>query len=399
MPDWRQIQARIRKAKTAQDPAGKLSELFLKTHDAMVALELAAWQEKAGNSSEAVRWYTTAAQRFRRADWKARAHEALTRLGAPIPPEETAPAPSASESGPAPERGIPPLPSSLFAAPAGKSFVTWQAEEVPHASSGLAAPEARDPQPASVSVQGEIMEGAAHAPGAAPVLPEARGNRKRRGRRGGRGRKRPGAVPAALAPPPPRMEVAAPVDRPVVLPSPRPEPPAANRRKRHGREPRPQVAAPAPARVQPAPPAAIERTFSRAGDPGLSSRTSQLEALLRRLIGAPLHALEDAAEAPAGPGIFLISDSDLITSYYVEDCQTLRVALGHLTRKERAPRGRGMSGGTLRAKLGEHLGINETKATQYLAKHCVIRWLQLDDDAEHLAHFAIAVLRTPLNIE
>jgi hypothetical protein len=29
----------------------------------------------------------------------------------------------------------------------------------------------------------------------------------------------------------------------------------------------------------------------------------------------------------------------------------------------------------------------------------VIRWIQLDDDAPMLAHFAIAVLRTPLNID
>jgi len=31
--------------------------------------------------------------------------------------------------------------------------------------------------------------------------------------------------------------------------------------------------------------------------------------------------------------------------------------------------------------------------------HCVIRWIQLDDDAPLLAHFAIGVLRTPLNLD
>jgi len=29
----------------------------------------------------------------------------------------------------------------------------------------------------------------------------------------------------------------------------------------------------------------------------------------------------------------------------------------------------------------------------------VIRWIQLDDEAPLLAHFAIGVLRTPLNLE
>ena len=31
--------------------------------------------------------------------------------------------------------------------------------------------------------------------------------------------------------------------------------------------------------------------------------------------------------------------------------------------------------------------------------HCVLRWIQLDDEAPLLAHFAIGVLRTPLNLE
>jgi hypothetical protein len=34
-----------------------------------------------------------------------------------------------------------------------------------------------------------------------------------------------------------------------------------------------------------------------------------------------------------------------------------------------------------------------------LKDHCVVRWIQLDDDAPHLAHFAIGVLRTPLNAD
>ena len=83
--DWRQIQARIRKARTSADPAGQLAALYERTRDAMVAFELAQIHEKIDAHSEAVRWYTVAAERFRRAQWKLKAEEALTRLGAPIP--------------------------------------------------------------------------------------------------------------------------------------------------------------------------------------------------------------------------------------------------------------------------------------------------------------------------
>src|SRR5580704_487922 len=85
MADWRQIQARIRKAKASTTPADQLAELYQRTRDAMVAFELARWQEKAGENVEAAKWYTAAAERFRRAQWRVKAEEALTRLGAPIP--------------------------------------------------------------------------------------------------------------------------------------------------------------------------------------------------------------------------------------------------------------------------------------------------------------------------
>ncbi|MFZ0739934.1 MAG: hypothetical protein WAM96_22765, partial [Candidatus Acidiferrales bacterium] len=77
----------------------KLADLYAKTRDAMVAFELAAFEEKAGRSDEAIRWYTTAFERFRRADWKKRAEESLTRLGAPVPAtREATPSPEASSS-------------------------------------------------------------------------------------------------------------------------------------------------------------------------------------------------------------------------------------------------------------------------------------------------------------
>jgi len=79
MADWRQIQARIRKAKNSADALTKLSELYQRTHDAMVAWELGAVAEKAERNEDAVKWYTIAAERFRRADWKKKAEEALAR--------------------------------------------------------------------------------------------------------------------------------------------------------------------------------------------------------------------------------------------------------------------------------------------------------------------------------
>jgi hypothetical protein len=125
--------------------------------------------------------------------------------------------------------------------------------------------------------------------------------------------------------------------------------------------------------------------------------------MLRRLVASPLHDLDEATEAPAGPGVFLLSDSDLITSYYVEACRTLRIGIGNLVRGGRSGKssrgGHGYTESPLKAKLAEHLGISEAKVGQYLKDHCVVRWIQLDEDAPHLAHFAIGVLRTPLNID
>ena len=149
---------------------------------------------------------------------------------------------------------------------------------------------------------------------------------------------------------------------------------------------------------------ASERTaHGRAGDPALASRMAHLESMLRRLVASPLHRLEEADTAPAGPGVFLLSDSDQISSYYIEACQTLRVGIGNLARGGRsgkAPAGRNYSNDSgLKSKLADHLGINEGKVSQYMKEHCVVRWIQLDDDAPLLAHFAIGVLRTPLNLD
>lgn len=159
---------------------------------------------------------------------------------------------------------------------------------------------------------------------------------------------------------------------------------------------------------EPAPPQLpSERTaHGRAGDPALASRISHLESMLRRLVASPLHKMDEAEAAPAGPGVFLLSDSDQISTYYVEACQTLRIGLANLARGGQSGRGtknarggRGYTDSGLKTKLAEHLGINETKVGQYVKDHCVVRWIQLDDDAALLAHFAVSVLRTPLNLD
>ena len=80
MADWKQIQARIRRARTGADPAGQLEKLYEKTRDAMAAFELARHFEAAGQGADAMRWYRTASEGFRRTDWKKKAQEAAARL-------------------------------------------------------------------------------------------------------------------------------------------------------------------------------------------------------------------------------------------------------------------------------------------------------------------------------
>jgi len=355
MTDWRQIQARIRKAKNSPEAVSKLSELFKRTRDGMVAWELGAIEEKADHKEEAGNWYILAAQRFRRADWKKKAEEALTRLGVPLPQAEvtgTVPTESAEAS-----HTLAPL--------------EMVAEETP-----------LSPEPAPhFSATGDV------------------GRRKRRrGRRGGRGRRRQGAHPRA-ATEASSERASSPTSQPEAA-----APPAVERRafdRVESEPPAPELLRPVSG--EPPPQLPSERMAHGRGEPGLASRMAHLESLLRRLMGSPLRRLDHADEAPAGPGVFLLSDSDQTTSYYVEACQTLRVGIANLVRGHAAKTGRGAGRGpseaSLKAKLAEHLEINEAKVSQYMKDHCVIRWIQLDEDAPLLTHFAIAVLRTPLNLD
>lgn len=346
----------------------KLADLFQKTRDAMVAFELAVVLERAGQNEDCVRWYSTAAERFRREEWKKKAEDALIRLGAPLP------APSETQGGLEEE---------------------FQADG--NDESGVGA----EPEPAA---EGRDLRGATageadadtDVPAVTQPLP-AEQKRRRRGRRGGRGHRRKAALQAPNLPSQRFAEPAAPV-------SAANEPsvegllshPTLDRRGEHResetierRSEAGYAASPEHERRRPA-------SHGRAGEPALASRLAQLESTLRRLISGMPHRLEETEEAPAGPGVFLLSDSDLVTSYYVEACQTLRIGLGHLVRGGRGPRSQ--TGGTLRARLADHLGISESKVSDYMRKHCVVRWVQLDEDAPYFANFVIGVLRTPLNI-
>jgi hypothetical protein len=302
----------------------------------MVAFELARYFESKGNTSDAGRWYLTAAERFRRADWKTKAQESATRLGATEPAEIPAPAP----------RSIAP-------------------EQTPDVEPQADAVELETASATSVASE-EVSESPAERTRSTPDS-----NGHRRGRRGDRNQ-HPSRRPQRGSSHRSRSSEQAPAravhdgaaERPVT---------------HRSAEPVPETPLPAGAR-------------GRFGDPGLSSRLSQLEMNFRRLLACPPSGLGDADKAPAGPGVWVLTDSDMSTYYYVEACQTLRVAIPHLLRGSAAKRGE-----SIKPKLAEHLGIPESRVGKYLADHCVVRWLQMDEDAAHFAHFLIAVLHPALN--
>jgi hypothetical protein len=393
MTDWRQIQARIRKAKNSPDATTKLLELFQRTRDAMVAWELGAIEEKAERTTEAAKWYTIAAQRFRRSEWKTKAEEALTRLGVELPLATDAEAIADGNN------------SNVEGSP--HTMSETQANELSSTISAAGSDESGSKDDPDSEEQETAAPTAKQDATANSVSVEKK--KRRRGRRGGRGRRRKEAVVAPSVSSRPAAEAIEPrVAPPALRESVQHREPRLPSVQRHRFEPAPSEPPqelPSAARVEmPALQFPSERTaHGRSGDPALASRMAQLESMLRRLVASPLRRLDEADKAPAGPGVFLLSDSDQTSSYYIEACQTLRVGLGNLTRGNRggkSPHGRGgFSEAGVKAKLAEHLGIHESKVSQYLKDHCVVRWLQMDDDAPFLAHFAVAILRTPLNLD
>jgi hypothetical protein len=360
MADWKQITARIRRARTSKDPVGQLSNLFEKTRDAMVAFELARHLETSGQNAEAAKWYSAAAERFRRADWKTKAQDAITRLGG-VPAGESVS--TESEAG------------TIASAPAVVPEPALALEENAEVSEPLVANDASAEK-----------EEAPTRPTSAPVVERGR---RRRGRRGGRNRRKGGAA-SEKSSTTSAAQTAEPVSSPGHRSSTRAsvdEPPVSRFAK----------AAESPALRLPVEPTATDSggiaLRGRYGDPGLSSRLSLLEMQFRRLLTCAPVKLDQADSAPAGPGVFLLSDSDLTSYYYVEACQTLRIAIPNLLRGGSTRRG----ADSIKPQLAQHLGIPDARVGKYLADHCVVRWLQLDEGASHFAHFVTAVLRPILN--
>ena len=355
MADWKQITARIRRARTGKDPAIQLSNLFAKTRDAMVAFELARYFESVGNNDDAGKWYLSAAERFRRSDWKTKAQESATRLGATVAAE------------------MPEMPTIPASAP-------------DDTQTSLSASESETTLDTPAELEGESVEPAVPI-AVAPAANTSISRRNPRGRRGGRdsqrGRRTSQPIPSSTSS---SSAAGNSASSPREVPA-RSAPPA-----------RPSTTEDTPAPSMPSffeEQAAAEPSASglrgRSGHPGLSSRLSQMEMNFRRLLAsAPLN-VEDASQAPAGPGVWVLADSDQSTYYYVESCQTLRVAIAHILR------GTSRSGTTIKPQLAEHLGIAETRVSKYLSDHCAVRWLQMDEGAAHLAHFLIAVLHPILN--
>ena len=359
MADWKQITARIRRARGSRDPAGQLLLLYEKTNDAMVAFELGRHFEIAKDSAQALQWYLTSANKFRRGDWKTKAREAVVRMGGELPPASD-PVPELSS---AEAEGGTASPAIVFPEPAVPFEQTATAFEslVAAGAEGMPAPESLDGANSGADKK-----------------------HRRRGRRGGRNRRNAGSPPvsggsrstsrlgartrAAETPPEPEPNEILP---PRVIDS-----------RAIPRIPVDQV-----------PESGAPGVKGRFGDPGLASRLSLLEMQLRRLLTCPAVKLDEAAHAPAGPGVFVLTDDDMTTYYYVEACDTLRIAIGSLARSGMSRRGNT----NLKALLGDHLGIPETRVTKYLSEHCVVRWLQLDEGALNFCHFAIAVLRPNLN--
>ena len=376
----------------------------------MVAWEIGAVEEKGGRLEQAAKWYAAAAQRFRRAEWKKKAEEALARLGIEIPADSSSQPASTSAEEASAETAAHIYEPSRSSLALGEVEMNSSGEEVLRDETNSSA---IDEFPSTVSETAQ-SGAAVSVPGdSAEAQPGGR-KKRRRGRRGGRGRHRkPGAaapgLPAQAFTPPPsgasgrtRPEPAA---RPAALSSADEVFPEAEQPPRPMREEPAEFERSAPPSRHAAPQLPSERVaHGRAGDFALSSRIAHLESMLRRLLSSPLRRLDELEDAPAGPGVFLLSDSDQVTSYYIEACQTLRIGLGNLARgnrggKGRRPASRYPEAGDLKEKLADHLGISQSKVSQYMKDHCVVRWIQLDDDAPHLAHFAIGILRTPLNLD
>ena len=377
MADWKQITARIRRARTGKDPAAQLSALYEKTQDAMVAFELARVFETASQNADAAKWYNLAAERFRRSDWKTKAQQAATRLGG-----ESSVGDSQLDF---PQLVPPRIPVSEDDAPFEDSAVS---------SGVLAAPSVEALSDASASEaetdsESESQPAEAKSSSSSTAKQSSESSRRRRGRRGGRNRRK-GAGTATTS------HSGTGHSRSESSSASRASSSASDEAKSEERSVLPSESSMPRLPVEAMPTATDAGGIAlrgRYGDPGLSSRISLLEMQFRRLLTCSPIKLDELERAPAGPGVLLLTDADLTSYYYVEACQTLRIAIPSVLRGGASKRG----GDSIKPQLAEHLGIPEARVGKYLAEHCVIRWLQLDEGASHFAHFVTAVLRPSLN--
>src|SRR5262245_3195805 len=174
MADWKQITARIRRARGSRDPVGQLTLLYEKTNDAMVAFELGRHFEITKDNAKALEWYLTAAVKFRRGEWKTKARDSVARLGGELPPESVL-VESSSVSNVADEHPSPSVPFTIPepAVPFEQTAVAFE--------SLVAAGGENAPPPEAPKTNGEA--------------PEKR--HRRRGRRGGRNRRKGSAEQSA----------------------------------------------------------------------------------------------------------------------------------------------------------------------------------------------------------
>lgn len=364
MADWKQITARIRRARGSKDPAGQLGALFEKTRDAMVAFELGRHFETTKQNEDAIKWYSTAYSRFRRGDWKSKSQEAIVRLGGEVP--------SAEE------------PAAKVAASSAESEIVASGPAFTIPEPGLPFEQNAEAFSALVESSSEVEPSApaANVEASGEQSPDRKG-RRRRGRRGGRNRKKSGPVPAG------QQSQSSPDQKHSSRPV-----PSATRGDIEIQPPRVVDSRSIPRLpVEASSEALGVGPKGRFGDPGLSSRLSLLEMQFRRLLTCAPVKLSEADRAPAGPGVFVLTDDDMTTYYYVEACDTLRVAVGNMARGGSSRRG----APSIKPQMADHLGIPEAQVSKYLEKHCVVRWLQLDEGAQHFAHFVISVLRPSLN--
>jgi hypothetical protein len=306
----------------------------------MVAFELAQLHEKAGVTSEAVRWFTTAAERFRRPQWKQKAEEGLVRLGAPIPapPAPAAEGVAVSETTAEPVTRLEPI------------IAEFSEEETNESGEEMSEGEQE-------SVFEQPPAGVAASPDAAGQSVDAGPDRRRRrrGRRGGRGRHKGArtAAPAQLLsqlrqPAPPSMFDRAAEPRthfPLARPAASVEITADSR----VREPEParDLRACLLFRLHRCPRRAFARAIPRFPRAWRSSNPSFAAFWL-----APCIRWSRPTRRPPGPASSSSRIRTLTTYYYAESCQTLRVGIGNMLRSGRGSR----EGSNLKEKLAEHLG-------------------------------------------